>query len=181
MVLAQINTANTGNTGSLRDDVQSPRQGKDPNLVEASTSGGSGLKGEGVPGSHSAVFGLTPDGQKYDDTKHSSTSLKPAHSSKLGESTSSDAGSRAPTGQAISQQLNDPRVNERGVAGSGSNASSGLPSTTGSGKPGAGTSTGPSQGFGEVRASEHGSSAKMTDKLDPTTDADGDGKRGVMD
>ncbi|KAL8243824.1 hypothetical protein R6Q59_010082 [Mikania micrantha] len=171
--LSSTNTAETGTTRDVKNDVQSPSQGKDPSLVETKENVGN-WKGEGVPGSHSAVFGLTPDGRQYDDTSHGTTALRPAHTKKGGNvATGKDTGSRAPGGSGVAEQLDSPGVLQKGHGGPDMTDS-------GSAKPGAGAPGG-EQGLGQVRPSEHGAESKLKDKIDPTTDADGDGKRGVMD
>jgi hypothetical protein len=57
------------------------------------------MSGDGEPGSHSAVFGLTPDGSKDDKTK--SVTTPPANVKKggdgAGEAASGDVGSRGST------------------------------------------------------------------------------------
>lgn len=172
------NTANIGNTSGhahghkrdVADDVQTPSQGKDPSLVEKQSTGR--WVGDGVDGSHSAVFGLTPDGHKNTDTGHGVSSLKPAHS-KDASNTSTSTGSREVTGDRVADQMRDLKVAEQARGNSGV-------SSTGSTKPGAGA-TGGEQGLGQIRPEQHGAEGKMSNKLDPTTDADGDGKRGIMD
>lgn len=151
--------------------MQHASQGTDPSLVESNVKP-SGWRGDGIPGSHSAVFGLTPDGKTYDDTAHGSTPVKPAHSSSRDDTATGDIGSRAPSSGAVAEQMNDPRVAEKGHGGS--------ITSTGSEKPGAGAPGG-EQGFGQIRPEEHGTTSNLHNKLDPHTDADGDGKRGVLD
>lgn len=108
------------------DDIQHGSQGQDPSLV---TDGKSKLTGTGVDGSHSAVFGLTPDGHRHKDTAHgSNTSQLPQDSDK-----NRDAGDRAgghSDGRAgpesdekragtegVSEQLTDPNVASKGHSG----------------------------------------------------------------
>lgn len=129
------------------------KKGKDSNVVEDKSKK---LTGTAAPGSHSALFGLTPDGHKEQDVDYSST--KPAHSNEdstiasgsgatfTGKSrditSSGDIGSRAPGGSRVQEQLNDPRLAQKGDS-TGANTMDG----TATSKPGSGSSaTGPSQG-----------------------------------
>ena len=113
------------------------------------------MTGDGAPGSHSAVFGLTPDGKKHDETDSTTTAPKPAHSGQgakgggsVPDSTedSSNTGSGGVSGGGVSDQMHDPQVAEKGHGGSA------VESTGGAGeKPGAGTGTeAGSQGTGEI-------------------------------
>src|SRR5271156_2261478 len=122
------------------------------------------LTGRGAPGSHSALFGLTPDGHKESKADYSSSGkVQPAYSKEdntaasgegatftgknqeKAEVTTEDTGSHAPTGEGVSEQLEDPRVAEKGHGGDNMPAD-------GSDKPGAGQSAlGGEQGTGTVR------------------------------
>jgi len=113
----------TGHHGG--DDVQQAQAHKAVERVESGKSEASGadpalvgdpnpkdkLVGTGAPGSHSAVFGLTPDGKANTDTAKGSGAPKPAHSKETAigggqESSEGDTGSRAPTGNPeLSEQL----------------------------------------------------------------------------
>jgi hypothetical protein len=134
-------------------------KGQDPSVVDDK---GRKLTGTGVPGSHSALFGLTRDGHKENAAEYGSSKPKPAHSEEdstaasgdgatftgksRDETTSTgDTGSRAPEGSGVQEQLNDPRVAEKGHGGHA------LSTEEEAGKPGGGSSvTGPSQGTGQV-------------------------------
>lgn len=120
------------------------------------------LSGTGTQGSHSALFGLTPDGHKESAAEYGSSKPQPAHSgedstaasgdgatftgkSRDGTSSTEDTGSRAPAGSGVQEQLNDPRVAEKGHGGDA------VGTEEEAGKPGGGSSvTGPSQGTGQV-------------------------------
>jgi hypothetical protein len=116
-------------------------KGQDPSVVDDK---GRKLTGTGAPGSHSALFGLTPDGHKETDVDHNSSKPRPADSGD-GATSSGDTGSRAPTGSGVHEQLDDPRVGEKGH---GDNDTT---TDESAGKPGAGSSlSGPSQGTGKV-------------------------------
>lgn len=126
--------------------VQSPDQGPDPALVGEPESHPK-LSGAGIPGSHSAVFGLTPDGKRHDDTSHSTTTVAPAHSEETtmgrksvaaasGESrASTEGGAGAGSGGGVSAQMDAPDTGKKGLE-----RKDPLPSglTGSSGKPGAG-------------------------------------------
>ena len=125
-------------------------KGEDPNLQGPADVSKVKMTGDGAPGSHSAVFGLTPDGKTYNDTTKGSGVSKPVHSEEtaIGGGTAAkddtDA-SRATTGSGVADQMNDPRVAEKGHEGRA------VESTGGAGdKPGAGVGLVPSQGTGEV-------------------------------
>ena len=140
------------------DDQQSGEQGRDPNVVDTKDKK---LTGTAKPGSHSALFGLTPDGHKETEADATTTAPKAAHTGEKskatgdgeekseegaeGNATSGDAGSRQPEGAGVKEQLDDPKVAEKGHGGDADTT------TDDSGKPGAGSSTtGPSQGSGTV-------------------------------
>lgn len=103
------------------DNVQhASKMGEDPNME---TKTGSKLTGSGVDGSHSAVFGLTPDGHKFDDTSKSTTTAPATSTEDSGENTSNkrdsgiDVGSRDASGGKVAEQMHDPRVAEKGHGG----------------------------------------------------------------
>jgi len=132
------------------DDKQNSSQGPDPALV-GDTNSEKKLTGSGADGSHSAVFGLTPDGHKHEDTTHGTTPLKPAHGGKGkkdkdDKNDKNDDSSRAPTGNSeIKEQMNAPDTEPKGLERK-------EPAPTGAssdGKPGAGLS-GMEQGSGVV-------------------------------
>ncbi|EXJ86255.1 hypothetical protein A1O1_06625 [Capronia coronata CBS 617.96] len=121
-----------------RADVQTPHQGRDPALVGEPAGTGTGkLTGTAEPGSHSAVFGLTPDGHR--ETKTSPYSTAPVPASSLGRHSANKAGhndtsSRAPMGAGVHEQMNRPDNGPKGLErtdpapahpGSGSKAGSG--------------------------------------------------------
>ena len=126
--------------------VQSPDQGPDPALVGEAESHPR-LSGQGIPGSHSAVFGLTPDGKRHDDTSHSTTTVAPAHSEEttMGrksvaaasgvDKTSSTEGGVAGGAGGVSDQIDAPDGTKKGLE-----RKDPLPSglSGSSGKPGAG-------------------------------------------
>lgn len=129
---------------------EGPQPGPDPALVgDVKTTK---LTGSGTDGSHSAVFGLTPDGHKHTDTTHGSTPIKPAHSAKTTVSKeergdANDDSSRAPTGQGVSEQLHK---DDRGPKGLERTDPAPVDhDASGDGKPGAGL-TGLQQGSGQV-------------------------------
>lgn len=130
-------------------------KGEDPNVVENKSKK---LTGTAAPGSHSALFGLTPDGHKAQDVDYGTTKPKPAHSNEdstiasgdgatfTGKSrdvtSSGDTGSRAPEGSGVQEQLNDPRLAQKGDS-----AGTNIMDDTATSKPGSGSSTtGPSLG-----------------------------------
>jgi len=198
------NTTDTTNTNKMSEEQQNPEQqtvkddapgddlqhaesqGRDPN-----TEGPDHPKmtGTGAPGSHSAVFGLTPDGNKDDNTNSDSNPVKPAHSKEAevggeasggGSYSKEDQGSRGVTGDGVADQMHDPKVGESAHGGDNQQAISGSGDKAGSGT----SMTNPSQGSGDVRPSEPGTGeekAGVMDKANPNTDADGDGKAGVDD
>jgi len=108
------------------DNVQhATKQGEDPSL---DTKTGK-WTGSGEPGSHSAVFGLTPDGKTYDDTQSHTTKLREKNEGRTEGGT--DTSSRNTAAPGIADQLNDPRVAEKGHEGKADYGNS-------SNKPGAG-------------------------------------------
>jgi hypothetical protein len=134
-------------------------RGKDPDVVEDKSRK---LTGTAAPGSHSALFGLTPDGHKEQNVDYGSMKPKPAHSSEdstaasgdgatfTGKSrdvtSSGDTGSRAPEGSGVHEQLNDPRLAQKGDS-TGANATDETTTT----KPGSGSSAAvPSLGANET-------------------------------
>lgn len=137
------------------EDDAGYEKGEDPNVVERRSRK---LTGTAAPGSHSALFGLTPDGHKEQEVDHGSTKPKPAHSKEdstaasgdgatfTGKSrdvtSSGDTGSRAPEGSGVQEQLNDPRLAQKGDT-----AGTNIMDDTTTNKPGSGSSeTGPSLG-----------------------------------
>ncbi len=139
------------------DDHQGPNQGRDPNVVDVKDKK---LTGTGAPGSHSALFGLTPDGHKETEADATTTAPKAAHTGEKksatgdggeetedaaeGKATSEDAGSRQPEGAGVKDQMDDPKVAEKGHDGAAETT------TDDSGKPGGGSTMTPSQGSGTV-------------------------------
>ncbi|KIV88765.1 hypothetical protein PV10_08410 [Exophiala mesophila] len=132
-------------SGETVKKVQSPDQGPDPALVGEAESHPK-LSGQGVPGSHSAVFGLTPDGKRHDDTSHSTTTVAPAHSEETtmgrksvaaasGVDKASTEGGVAGGAGGVSDQIDAPDMGKKGLE-----RKDPLPSglTGSSGKPGAG-------------------------------------------
>lgn len=106
-----------------RKDVQSPDQGPDPALTGDAREHPK-MVGSGVPGSHSAVFGLTPDGKKHDDSTHGTTPIRPAHSdettlgrkSVVGGSGAGGAGGGADSGrETVSDQIDAPETGKKGL------------------------------------------------------------------
>ena len=138
-------------------EVQSPGQGPDPALVGPAVGDGnartSKLTGTGTDGSHSAVFGLTPDGHKHDETDSTTTAPKPAHSKETSLSqgdSSNDTSSRAPAGEGVKDQMHKVEADsgDKGLERTDP-APGGSSGAASDGKPGAGVS-GPSMGSGKV-------------------------------
>ncbi|KAH0843227.1 hypothetical protein AYO21_03520 [Fonsecaea monophora] len=134
------------------DRVQSPEQGPDPALV-GEPNPTDKLSGTAAPGSHSAVFGLTPDGKKVSDTSHGSSAPKPAHSTETAvgggkkEGGGSDTGSRATGSGEVGEQMHKVGADQ---GAKGLERTDPAPEPAGSdGKPGAGL-TGLQQGSGKV-------------------------------
>lgn len=108
-----INTSdepkNVQDDSAPADDVQrGETEGRDPNTEGEDTLAGDHPKmtGTGAPGSHSAVFGLTPDGKTDTNTKSSTTKVKPAHSEETSNTSTADTGSRADGGgDGIKEQV----------------------------------------------------------------------------
>lgn len=82
------------------------------------------MVGQGTPGSHSAVFGLTPDGKRYDDSSHGTTPIRPAHSdqttlgrkSVVGASGADSGGDTVSGGRGgVSDQIDAPDVGKKGL------------------------------------------------------------------
>ena len=88
----------------MGDDVQQGEmQGRDPNTEGPDHPK---MSGTGQPGSHSAVFGLTPDGSTDTNTKSSTTPVKPAHSNETSNTDpAQDDGSRGVSGSGVSEQV----------------------------------------------------------------------------
>ena len=111
---AGLDTSSSG-----KDAKDSDSGGVDPNLV-GEPNPKDKLTGTGAPGSHSAVFGLTPDGKSNTDTsKSSGGAIKPAHGTEEAsgggkESSGGDTGSRAPAGGGeLSEQRKKTELEER--------------------------------------------------------------------
>lgn len=100
-------------SGTSSSDMQYAGK-RDPNLVQ---DGSSKLTGSAAPGSHSAVFGLTKDGSTFNDTTRGQQNSGKIQSVEGGSTSTLDNSSRAPTGAGVSQQLNDPRVAQKGHDG----------------------------------------------------------------
>lgn len=116
------------------DSVQhASTQGQDPSL---DTRGGGGkLTGTGVDGSHSAVFGLTPDGHKHNNTKNATTTAGSRTPDAEKEHRQGDAQNTSSAGQGserVADQLNAPDAAQKGHSGKAEYSSSDA-------KPGAGT------------------------------------------
>lgn len=83
------------------------------------------MVGQGAPGSHSAVFGLTPDGKKHDESSHGATPIRPAHSDEttLGRKSVAAGASGADTGGdtvsgghgGVSDQIDAPDAGKKGL------------------------------------------------------------------
>ena len=141
-----------GNNNESSNELQ--KTASDPNLVGPEDTHTMKMTGEGEPGSHSAVFGLTPDGKRHDDTSHGTTISKPAHGEETAvgggtvpnnEQESSNTSSKAATGGGgVAEQMHDPRVGER-ADGQGT----GTGEASAGDKPGSGLD-GPAQGTGKV-------------------------------
>jgi len=74
----QHSHGDSGDSGDMKR-VQSPDQGPDPALVGDPVPTDK-LTGTGAPGSHSALFGLTPDGKKNTEASKGSGVPQAAHS-----------------------------------------------------------------------------------------------------
>lgn len=112
------------------------------------------MTGSGTDGSHSAVFGLTPDGHKHDDTTHGATPVKPAHSQEttVGKAAEkNDTTSRAAASGEVSEQMHKAETDsgKKGLERKDPAPESSSAGT--SGKPGAGL-TGLQQGGGDIPA-----------------------------
>jgi len=123
----RVDSDQVGSKTSGGENAVGYEKGQDPDVVEDKLNK---LTGTAAPGSHSALFGLTPDGHKEQEAEYSSTKPKPAHSDedstiasgdgatftgKNREATSSgDTGSRAPEGSGVQEQLNDPKLAAKG-------------------------------------------------------------------
>jgi hypothetical protein len=132
------NTAGEGEGGNASGNVK----GQDPSVVDDKSRK---LTGTGVPGSHSALFGLTPDGHKESEVDYSGTKPGGGDDAAGEGGASGDTGSRAPEGSGVKEQLDDPKVSEKGHGGDSTTTDES------SGKPGGGSSVAtPSQGSGTV-------------------------------
>ena len=141
----------------MSDEAQKPQDGQDPNLVGPEDTHTLKMTGAGEPGSHSAVFGLTPDGKVHDETSGTTTAPKAAHSreSAVGGGTipkdsesSSDTSSNQARGGGVADQMNDPQVAEKGHGGAAVESEAGAGDKAGSGLGGA------PQGSGDVAKGE---------------------------
>lgn len=107
------------------DEIQhASKIGEDPSLVKSPEVKSGKLTGSGADGSHSAVFGLTPDGHKFDDTKSAIGKSLGSSESKSSDKSSSkaeeDTGSRGVGTGKVAEQMNDPKVAEKGHDGQAS-------------------------------------------------------------
>lgn len=138
---------------SSDDSVQHASQmGEDPELVTSNEAKSGKMTGTGIDGSHSAVFGLTPDGHKFDDTKTAAdnvassaskdTSESEKRDSGIGEERDNAGGDAADQGETsrgvgtgkVAEQMHDPKVAEKGHDGQANYGDDGE-------KPGAGVAT----------------------------------------
>ena len=125
----------------------------DPSLVGPEDTHSIGMKGDAAPGSHSAVFGLTPDGhaEKNTDSKTTMGKVKDGAEKAMGggtkpsggEDTSNTSSTAAGTG-GVADQLQDSKMGSGGQGGPEGHAGAGSGD-----KPGSGFD-GPSQGTGQV-------------------------------
>lgn len=114
--------------GAKFDDAEKVQHasqiGEDPSLVKSREAETGKWRGEGAPGSHSAVFGLTKDGKAYDDTSNflpgAPKSTTKGADSKRDSGIGGDTGSRASgTGSGkIAEQMNNARAAEPAHGGS---------------------------------------------------------------
>ena len=117
--------------------------GHDPSLVGPEDTHTMKLTGSGEPGSHSAVFGLTPDGKKHDETTGTTTAPKAAHTQEEkatgGGSIPKDSddstvsSSNQARGGGVADQMNDPQVAEKGHGGGAVESEAGAGDKAGSG------------------------------------------------
>lgn len=113
-------------------DIQhASRQGQDPSLEK---DRGGKLTGTGVDGSHSAVFGLTPDGHKFTDTKNTAggSAAMPKAEQESTRGDPENTSSSGPGSERVADQMQEPRVAEKGHEGKAEYTDSDA-------KPGAGT------------------------------------------
>jgi len=134
------------------DRVQSPDQGPDPALV-GDAHAKDKLTGTGAPGSHSALFGLTPDGKKSTEASKGSGAPQAAHSgdTAVGGGKPTEEGdntSRAPTGGSELRDQMHRAEADPGRKGGERTDPAPLPAG-GDTKPGAGA-TGLQQGTGDI-------------------------------
>ncbi|KAK5096791.1 hypothetical protein LTS08_007281 [Lithohypha guttulata] len=95
------------------DKVQhASRIGKDPSLTETNEGRGSKLTGTGVDGSHSAVFGLTPDGHVNKDTSSQTTKLSEHNPSSADTGVGPSPSDKNRGVEGVAGQMNDMRVAE---------------------------------------------------------------------
>ena len=144
---------------SSSSSLQNPTQGRDPAVIGDDHKK---LTGTAAPGSHSAVFGLTPTGEKITDTDSSTTAPKPANSFAKSKSRGDSAGEgdtssgTAAGGEGLSEQMHNPR--DQGPKGLERTDPVTSMQNSDSDKPGAG-GVGLSQGTGDVRPAEKGGDA----------------------
>lgn len=139
---------------SFDDDKQHASQlGEDPSLVTSNEAKSGKLTGTGTDGSHSAVFGLTPDGHKHNDTKSTADAIAASAKNDSdkrdsgigqderrtdeGDSSSAKQGTTSEgvgTGK-VADQMHDPRVAEKGHEGKANYGDDG------NDKPGSGVAT----------------------------------------
>lgn len=181
-----MSDSNGNGDGGEAKRVQSPDQGHDPSVEGPSDPQALGqikMTGEGAPGSHSAVFGLTPDGQKHTETNSTTTAPRAAHSGESavggGKQADESASSGNPDATAgssagVADQINDPGVQTKGHGGAPE-------SSAGPGeKPGAGGLPSASdQGTGKV-GQESGSAALAGDSKESETEGIGSQQGGSL-
>jgi hypothetical protein len=106
-----------------RKEAQSPDQGPDPALVGDAKEHPK-MVGQGAPGSHSAVFGLTPDGKRHDDSSHGTGPVRPAHSREttlgkkgVADASGIDSGHDTVSGGrgGVSDQIDAPDTGKKGL------------------------------------------------------------------
>ena len=141
---------NSGSNDQQGHSTEGGDRGPDPALV-GDANPTEKLTGTGEPGSHSALFGLTPDGKKNTETSKGSGAPKAAHSKDTavgGGKQVEETGSRASSGNAeVSEQMQKAEA-DPGQKGAQRTDPAPLPAG-GDTKPGAGA-TGLQQGSGKV-------------------------------
>lgn len=89
------------------DTVQHASQiGEDPSLTKSKEAETGKWRGDGVPGSHSAVFGLTKTGEKFDDTSNFLPGA-PQSANKSKNKDSDDSNTDSGVGADTSSRTND--------------------------------------------------------------------------